>query len=298
MNKLFSGLGVALVTPFKAGAVDFDALASLIEHNINGGVDFLVSLGTTGETATLTEVERIDVLEFTIHQAAGRVKIVAGFGGNNTAALVASIKAYHFKGVDAILSASPAYNKPTQAGIFEHYMAIEAISPVPIIIYNVPGRTASNISASTTLRLANASAKFIGIKEASGDLAQCMQIVKGSKPASFAVLSGDDNLTLAMLSLGMDGLISVVANAFPAAYTQLVHAGLHAQFEQARKIHYQYMDLVDLLFVEGNPAGIKAVLEQMGICDAELRLPLVPVGMNTKKSIETHVSILLKELPV
>lgn len=298
MNKLFSGIGVALVTPFKAGAVDFDALASLVEHNIKGGVDYLVSLGTTGETATLTEAERIDVLDFTIRQAAGRVKIVAGFGGNNTAALVASIKAYHFKGVDAILSASPAYNKPTQAGIFEHYMAIAAVSPLPIIIYNVPGRTASNISAVTTLRLANASTKFIAIKEASGDLAQCMQIVNGSKPASFAVLSGDDNLTLAMLSLGMDGLISVVANAFPAAYSQLVHAGLNGQIKEARKIHYEYMDLIDMLFIEGNPAGIKAVLEQMGICQAELRLPLVPVGNNTKQSIETMVSTLLKNLPV
>ncbi len=298
MHKLFRGLGVALVTPFKAGAVDFDALSVLIEHCIEGGVDFLVSLGTTGETATLSTDEQLKVLDFTIAKAARRVKIVAGFAGNNTAALLKAIKAYHFKGVDAILSASPAYSKPSQEGIYQHFMAIEACCPVPIIIYNVPGRTASNISAETTLRLANASTKFVAIKEASGDIAQCMQLVKGKKPANFAILSGDDNLTLAMLSLGMDGLISVVANAFPAAYSDLVQCGLDGRFDQARKLHYQYMDLVDLLFVEGNPAGIKIVLEQMQLCQAGLRLPLVSVSQAIQERIHTSVSALLKTLAV
>lgn len=295
MNKLFRGTGVALVTPFKDGQIDFEGLARLIEHNINGGVEFLVSLGTTGESVTLNESERTEVLDFTVRQAAGRVKIVAGFGGNNTSALIASIKKYHFKGVDAILSASPSYNKPTQEGIFQHFMAIEEHCPVPIIIYNVPGRTASNMRAATTLRLANASPKFVAIKEASGNVAQCMQIVHGNKPSNFSVLSGDDNLTLPMLAFGMDGLISVVANAYPAAYSDMVRAGLDGNFEKARSIHYQYMDLVDLLFVDGNPAGIKVVLEQLQICSPELRLPLVPISENTKKALLKIMESLKKE---
>jgi len=200
MSKLFIGTGVALVTPFKNRKVDYEGLERLIKHNIEGGVEFLVSLGTTGESVTLDAKEQHAVLDFTVKVAAGKVNIVAGFGGNDTAAVIDCINTYHFKGIDGILSASPAYNKPTQEGIFQHFMAIEKVAPRPIIIYNVPGRTSSNISAETILRLANASSKFVAVKEASGNLTQCMQIIKGKKPDDFSVLSGDDNLTLPMLA--------------------------------------------------------------------------------------------------
>jgi 4-hydroxy-tetrahydrodipicolinate synthase len=286
MRKLFTGTGVALVTPFKNGMVDYDGLKRLINHNIDGGVEFLVSLGTTGESVTLSEAEQHAVLDFTIKIVAGRVAIVAGFGGNNTAALIQNIKNYHFKGIDGILSASPAYNKPTQEGIYQHFMAIAAIAPCPIILYNVPGRTASNMTPETTLRLANASDKFVAIKEASGNLAQCMDIVNGEKPAHFSVLSGDDNLTLPMLACGMDGLVSVIANAYPKGYSDLVRAGLKGDFETARKLHYSFMNLVDLLFVDGNPAGVKYALQQLGVCGEELRLPLVPATEGTKQSMD------------
>lgn len=295
MSKIFTGTGVALVTPFKNGVVDYDGLERLINHNIDGGVEFLVSLGTTGESVTLSETEKHAVLDFTVKIAAGRVAIVAGFGGNNTAAVIKSIQNYHFKGIDGILSASPAYNKPTQEGIYQHFMAIAAVAPCPIILYNVPGRTASNMIAATTLRLANASDKFVAIKEASGNLAQCMEIVNGAKPANFSVLSGDDNLTLPMLACGMDGLISVIGNAYPQGYSDMVRAGLAGDFLKARNLHYSFMQLVDLLFVDGNPAGIKYVLHQLGICEEELRLPLVPATPTTKESIDSIITK-LKEL--
>lgn len=294
MSKLFRGTGVALVTPFKNGAIDFDGLERLINHNIEGGVEFLVSLGTTGESVTLTEKEKHAVLDFTVSVTAERIPIVAGFGGNNTTAVIESIKTYHFDGIAGILSASPAYNKPSQEGIFQHFMAIAKVSPCPIILYNVPGRTASNMSAATTLRLANASDKFVAVKEASGNLAQCMQIVNGKKPANFSVLSGDDNLTLPMLACGMDGLISVVGNAYPKLYSDMVRAGLAGDFEAARKIHYSLMDLVDLLFVDGNPAGVKHVLNCLDICGEELRLPLVPATAPTKNALNEIVSKLKK----
>lgn len=290
MRKLFTGTGIALVTPFKNGVVDYEGLERLINHTIEGGVEFLVSLGTTGESVTLTVEEQHAVLDFTVKVVVGRVPIVAGFGGNNTTAVIQCIKNYHFKGIDGILSASPAYNKPTQEGIYQHFMAIAAIAPCPIILYNVPGRTASNMTATTTLRLANASDKFVGVKEASGNLAQCMEIVNGAKPAHFSVLSGDDNLTLPMLACGMDGLISVVGNAYPQGYSDLVRAGLTGDFAKARELHYSFMNLVDLLFVDGNPAGVKYVLQQLGICEEELRLPLVPATRLTKKSMDVIVT--------
>jgi 4-hydroxy-tetrahydrodipicolinate synthase len=286
MRKLFTGTGVALVTPFKNGAVDYDGLERLINHNIEGGVEFLVSLGTTGESVTLTEEEQHAVLDFTVKIVAARVAVVAGFGGNNTAALIQEIKNYHFEGIDGILSASPSYNKPTQEGIYQHFMAVAAIAPCPIILYNVPGRTASNMTAETTLRLANASDTFVAIKEASGNLAQCMEIVHGAKPAHFSVLSGDDNLTLPMLACGMDGLISVIGNAYPKGYSDMVRACLAGDFAKARNLHYAFMHLVDLLFVDGNPAGVKYALQQLGICGEELRLPLVPAREITKKRMD------------
>lgn len=292
MNHPFRGTGVALVTPFKEQAVDYPALTKLVEHCIQGQVDFLVALGTTGETATLSAAEQQQVLRHIVKINQGRVPVVAGFGGNNTQALVEQVQAADLEGVAGILSASPAYSKPSQEGIYQHFMALEAIAPCPIILYNVPGRTASNMTAATTLRLANASDKFVAIKEASGDIHQAMQLIKGEKPAHFAVLSGDDNLTLPLLTCGAEGLISVVANAYPAAYSQLVHAAREGKLEEARTIHYTYLELVDALFVEGNPTGVKYVLAQLGICQATLRLPLVPLTPKTQDLIHNLMSTL------
>jgi len=288
MNK-FRGTGVALVTPFTNSAVDFAGLERVINHCISGGVEYLVSLGTTGESATLNPTESLEVLEFTSKTIAGRVPLVAGFGGNNTQAVIDKIKAFHFEGVDAILSVSPYYNKPTQEGIYRHYMVLAEVAPRPIIIYNVPSRTGSNIAAETTLRLAHASKKFIAVKEASGNLIQCMNIVK-NKPDNFLVLSGDDAITLPMLSFGIDGLISVVANAFPRPSSDMVRHGLEGNFKAAAKLHFDLLEIMDLLFVEGNPAGVKAALDVQNICSKEVRLPLAKLSeknyIHMKNAIE------------
>lgn len=288
MQNKFRGTGVALVTPFENGIVDYQGLERLINHVITGGVEYLVSLGTTGETPTLTAKEQIEVLEFTIKTAAKRVPIVAGFGGNNTAQIIEDIKNFHFEGIDAILSSSPNYNKPTQEGIYQHYMAIAEVAPVPVIIYNVPGRTAKNISAETTLRLAHASDKFMAIKEASGDMTQCMKIVR-DKPENFLVLSGDDNLTLPMLSFGMDGVISVIANSNPRPFSDMVRAGLAGNFKKAQKLHFALLEMMSLIFVDGNPSGVKGALAQLGICNKEVRLPLVELTEATDKAIEIEL---------
>jgi 4-hydroxy-tetrahydrodipicolinate synthase len=280
MSSKFRGTGVALVTPFKDNKVDFQGLERLIEHNINGGVEFLVSMGTTGESVTLSKKEKLEVMDFTIKTAAGRVGIVAGFGGNNTAEVIEQMENYHFEGVDAILSVSPAYNKPTQEGIYRHFMAIGEKAPRPIILYNVPGRTSSNMAAETTLRLANASDKFIAVKEASGNIRQCMEIIYG-RPEGFLVLSGDDNITLPLIASGADGVVSVVGNAYPREFSDMTRAALKGDYETAKKLHYQLLHLIDLLFVEGNPGGIKANLEILGICSQEVRLPLAPVSEKT-----------------
>ena len=296
MKHPFRGTGVALVTPFdEHKAVDYAALERLVNHCIKGGVDFLVALGTTGETATLSADEQRQVLRKISRVNNRRVPLVAGFGGNNTAAVVEQIKTAALGGVDGILSASPSYNKPSQEGIFRHFMAIEAVAPCPIILYNVPGRTASNMKASTTLRLANASDKFVAIKEASGNLQQVMTIIKGEKPDHFTILSGDDNLTLPMLACGADGLISVVANAYPKDYSQLVRAGRTGDFKTARALHYRYLELVDALFLDGNPAGIKYVLKRLGICDATLRLPLLPPGDFTQELLKKLMQTLASQ---
>jgi len=270
------GTGVALVTPFKAGQIDYPALQKLIDHCIEGGVEFLVSMGTTGESVTLSKEEKKALLAFTKKAIAGRVPLVLGHGGNNTVALIEELQAIDLEGVDAILSASPAYNKPSQEGIYQHYMEFAANCPLPIILYNVPGRTSSNISAATCIRLAKASKQFIGVKEASGNLGQAMEIIQGA-PREFALWSGDDNLTLALIALGGDGVISVVGNAYPLRFSEMVRHGLEDEFREARALHYTLSQLVDLLFVEGNPAGIKWVLNAIGIMENELRLPLVPM---------------------
>jgi 4-hydroxy-tetrahydrodipicolinate synthase len=256
----------------------------LINDVIDGGVDYLVTMGTTGESATLDWDEKVSVMEFTADKANGRVPVVAGFGGNNTQAIIDSIRRFHFNGIDGILSVSPYYNKPSQQGIYEHYKTISEATDLPVILYNVPGRTSSNILAETTLRLAQDCKNIIGIKEASGDLEQCMQIVKG-KPKDFLVISGEDPLTLPMMSFGVDGVISVVANALPGLFSEMVRQANTGNFTKAGEYHLKAMDLIPLLFVEGNPAGVKAALAAKGTIKNVLRLPLVPVSNDTNEKI-------------
>lgn len=277
LHERFRGTGVALVTPFKNGGIDWEDLEKIIEHVIAGGVEFLVSLGTTGESVTLTEEEQRRILDFTIKINRGRVPLVAGvFGGNNTAAMVEKIAGFNFEGIDALLSSNPSYSKPGQEGIFQHYMALAEVSPKPIIIYNVPSRTASNMTAETTLRLANASDKFLGVKEASDDIYQITKIIKG-RPKNFLVLSGDDFLTLPVIGAGGDGVISVIANTVPRPFTDMVRAALRNDMPAARQLNFKLLELYKLLFIEGNPVGVKAALELQGLCSREVRLPLVPM---------------------
>ena len=261
-QQQFRGTGVALVTPFKNGEIDFSSLGKIIEHTISGGVDYLVSLGTTGEAVTLSADECKKVFDFTIKVNAGRVPLVAGlFGSNDTAALVEKIKKFDFTGFDGILSSSPAYNKPTQEGIYQHYMKIAEVCPVPIIIYNVPGRTASNILPETILRLANASEKFAAVKEASGDIVQGMKIIK-EKPDHFSVLSGDDPTAFSLITAGGQGVISVISPMrFLEQFSEMVSAALNGDIVTARKLNLQMLDLHHWLYVDGNPAGIKAATE-------------------------------------
>ena len=272
------GTGVALVTPFKNnGDIDWEDLERIIEHVISGGVEFLVSLGTTGESVTISEEEQRQILDFTIKVNRGRAPLVAGvFGSNNTRALVEKVKNFNFEGIDALLSSNPSYSKPGQEGIFQHYMALAEESPRPIIIYNVPSRTASNMTAETTLRLANASDKFLGIKEASDDIYQVIKILKG-RPKNFLMLSGDDFMTLPLIAVGGDGVISVIANATPRPFSDMVRAALRQDIATAQKHNFKLLELYKLLFIEGNPVGVKAALELQGLCSRDVRLPLVPM---------------------
>lgn len=289
MSQQFKGTGVALVTPFHSnGSIDFDGLEKLINYNIEGGLEYLVSLGTTGESATLSTEEKHQVLDFTAKVVNGRVPLVAGFGGNDTAALIESIKGYHFEGYSAILSASPYYNKPTQEGIYQHYKALAEIAPLPIILYNVPGRTSSNISASTTLRLARDFDNIIAIKEASGDFAQVSTILK-KRPSDFLVISGDDAITLPLIALGCDGVISVIANAYPKIFSDLVRFSLASDFVSARREQNKLLELMSLIFVEGNPGGVKGVLHLMGICGDHVRLPLWPISSSLYEDLKEQV---------
>ncbi|HQV68028.1 MAG: 4-hydroxy-tetrahydrodipicolinate synthase [Saprospiraceae bacterium] len=277
-DQRFIGTGVAIITPFKDNEVDYPSLANIIDHVINGGVNYIVALGSTGETATLNEAEARDILDFCIKHINNRVPLVAGnFGGNDTKELVKKIKDYNFDGVAAILSSSPAYIKPSQEGIYRHYMALAEVSPVPIIIYNVPGRTRSNIEWETTVRLAKASKNFVGIKEASGDLIQTTRIIK-NKPDHFIVTSGDDEVALAMTAVGGDGVISVMANALPKAFSQMINFALDQDYYAARSLNFKTYDLHKWLYVEGNPVGIKSAMEVLGFCTNEVRLPLSPLS--------------------
>ena len=284
-NKKFTGTGVAMVTPFNTdSSLDLDGLTRLINSCIDGGVEYLVSLGTTGESATLNKEEKEKVIQHTIETINGRVPLVIGLGSNNTADLISSIEAQNFDKVDAILSVSPYYNKPTQEGIYQHYKAIAETCPVDIILYNVPGRTSSNISTETTIRLANDFDNIVAIKEASGDMEQCMDIIR-KKPDGFQVISGDDLLALPYLACGMDGVISVIANAYPKHFSDMIRCSLDHNFKSGADLHYRLMDLMQLLFADGNPGGVKVVLEKNGICKNSLRLPLVPVNNSIKHKL-------------
>lgn len=288
-TKQFKGTGVALVTPFhNYGTVDFTSLGKLVDHVIDGGVDFLVALGTTSEAPVLTPDEKNAILEYIVEQADKRVPVVAGMGGNNTQLIADTIKSLDGTGVDAILSVTPYYNKPNQKGLYYHFKSIAAASPVPVILYNVPGRTGSNMSAETTLRLAHDFSNITAIKEASGNMSQIMEIIR-HKPERFAVLSGDDALTLPMMAMGAEGVISVVANAYPARFSAMVKLAMEGEITAAREKHYELLQIMEALFEDGNPAGVKAVLSLLGIAGNNLRLPLVKVNKATFNKLQTLV---------
>ncbi len=275
MKNNIHGVGVALVTPFDSqGQIDLKALETLVERTIQGGVDYLVVLGTTAETATLTETEKQTVIRCITQVNAQRVPMVIGIGGNNTAAVAAQIQAFDFTPFEAVLSVTPYYNKPSQEGMFQHYLKIAEVSPVPVILYNVPGRTGVNLQPQTVLRLAAATDRIIAIKEASGHLSQASYILR-DRPEGFRVISGDDNLALPMVALGGDGVISVAANAFPRMFCRMVHAAQQGKMAEAAQLHLRMMETVDALFAEGNPTGVKAALAHYGLMENRLRLPLV-----------------------
>lgn len=278
-NKLM-GLGIALVTPFKEDlSVDFDALGRLVEYQIEGGADYFVVLGTTAENPTLSDAEKQQIIRSVIRVNRGRKPIVLGIGGNNTAAVVSQIQAQDFDGVDAILSVAPFYNKPSQEGIYRHYSAIARATEMPIILYNVPGRTGVNIAAETTVRLANDFPNIVAIKEASGNFRQIDEIIK-NKRQDFMVISGDDSITFPLIALGAVGVISVVGNAFPREFGRMVRLALRGDLQGAREIHYRFVEMNEVLFADGNPAGVKSVLSSMGMIENVLRLPLVPTYNN------------------
>src|SRR6185312_3394801 len=284
-----NGTGVAIITPFrKDGSIDFKSLEKLIEHLIKGKVEYIVALGTTGESATLSKEEKTAVTGHILDVVEKRIPVVLGIGGNNTAEIIHSIEKTDLSKIAAILSVSPYYNKPSQQGIYEHYKAISGSSPLPIILYNVPGRTSSNITADTTLRIANDFENIVGVKEASGNFSQIMQIIK-YRPKDFLVISGDDLVTLPMLASGGDGVISVVANAWPKDFSEMVRQALKGNYTEARRLHYKLTDITDMLFADGSPGGIKASLEIMGICQNNVRLPLVPINKKLYSALQEAI---------
>ncbi|OJV40696.1 MAG: 4-hydroxy-tetrahydrodipicolinate synthase [Bacteroidales bacterium 36-12] len=285
INNKLKGMGVALITPFKEDdSIDFDALARIVEHQIKNGTDYLVVCGTTAETPTLTNEEKEEIKQFVINVNNGRVPIVYGIGGNNTKEIIHKIQHVDLNGVDAILSVTPYYNKPSQEGLYQHFAAIANASSLPIILYNVPGRTGVNMTAETTLRLANEFSNVCAVKEASGNFSQIDDIIK-NKPADFMVISGDDGITFPLITLGAVGVISVIGNAFPKEFSRMVRLALEGDYENARIIHHNFTELIELLFVEGNPAGVKSMLAVMGYIENKLRLPLVPNTIKTYEKI-------------
>lgn len=287
-STLFSGTGVALITPFRRQqeTVDFTRLESLIEHIVTSGVDYIVALGTTSEAATMTENERSAVLEFIIETVSGRLPIILGLGGNNTLSLTDTLNRTNFDGISGLLSVTPYYNKPNQRGLLSHYCTVAEASPVPVIIYNVPGRTGVNLTAETTLTLAYECPNIVGIKEASGNIAQIMEILR-NRPAGFRVISGDDSLTYPMLTLGADGVISVIANALPKEMSDMVHLAMKGDLKKALPLHYRMLPLMNAIFEEGNPTGIKALLEAQGLINNVLRLPLVKASKQLTNKLTT-----------
>ena len=287
LTKL-KGTGVALVTPFhKDGSIDFKSFRKLVDRCIDGKVEYLVPLGTTGESATMTTNEKKAVVDFVIEITDKRVPIVLGLGGNSTQEVLSTLEEFDFDGIDAILSVSPYYNRPSQRGIFQHYKMIGNASPVPVILYNVPSRTGSNIDSETTLQLANEIKNIIGIKEASGNLEKAMKIIQ-HKPKDFLVISGDDVITLPFLACGGDGVISVISNAYPKDFSEMVRLALDGNYDRARKIHYKLLDVMHAIFVDGNPSGIKGLLTALNICSEHVRLPLTSV---TKSAINKFESM-------
>jgi 4-hydroxy-tetrahydrodipicolinate synthase len=291
-QNIFKGLGIALITPFKKdGSVDYEALERVIDYQLNNGADFLCILATTGETPCLTADEKVAIKQLVVKQVAGRIPIVMGCGGNNTAAVVEELKNTDWSGIDGILSVCPYYNKPSQEGLYQHFKAIAKASPLPVILYNVPGRTGINLKAETTCRLAHDCENIVAIKEASGSLEQVDDIIK-NRPDGFDVLSGDDALTFPMVASGAAGVISVIGNALPKEFSRMIRYEFRGEYEPARRIHHKFTELYQLLFVDGNPAGVKALLHEMGMIENELRLPLVPTRIATMQKM----TAILKEL--
>ena len=290
LRNVLIGTGVALVTPFKQNfEIDFNALEKLINFVIENGVEYVITLGTTGETPTLTEEEKNALIYFTYDVVKERIPVVVGIGGNNTKELCKNLETYPLHKATAVLSASPYYNKPSQEGIYLHYKTLAEASPKPVILYNVPGRTGSNITAATTLRLAEEVENIGGIKEASGNMIQCMHILK-DRPERFLVVSGDDHLTLPLIACGIDGVISVAANCFPKEFSEMVRLALYNDLNKARPLHYKCLEGNDLLFAENNPAGVKAFLAELGIIENVLRLPLVPLSKDLHKKVTHYLS--------
>lgn len=285
LREKFTGTGIAIVTPFHPdGRIDWESFGQLIEFWIKGKVEYLVVLGTTGESATIHGDEKQKVFTFVQNKVGGRRPIVAGIGGNDTAEVVSSLKKFNLKGYEAILSVSPYYNKPNQDGIFQHYAAIDAATPLPVIMYNVPGRTGQSVTADTQLRIAYECKNIFATKEASGNFDLINQIIK-YKPADFMVISGDDPITLPMIACGAEGVISVVANAYPAEFSKMVRLCLQGKFEQARPIHYRFTNIISSMFAEGSPSGVKAFLSEMGLCQNTFRLPVWPVSEKLQQKI-------------
>lgn len=285
MQNIFKGLGIALVTPFASdGSVDYHVLNKLLDYQLKNGADFFCILATTGETPTLTKDEKQRIKELVVEKAGDRIPILMGCGGNNTADVVNELQTADFSGIDGILSVCPYYNKPSQEGLYQHFKAIAAATSLPVVLYNVPGRTGVNLKAETTVRLARDCENIVAIKEASGSLEQVDEIIK-NKPDGFDVISGDDALTFPMIACGAAGVISVIGNALPKEFSRMIRLEMKGEIESARKIHHKFTDLFNLLFVDGNPAGVKAMLHEMGMIENVLRLPLVPTRLTTMQKI-------------